>query len=89
MSIKKNYFHGTFSGLMGTHDEETYKFFQGSAVECIVVPRSKTDGILSGNYKVEATQEVLLFVSTFQSFQIISLAPCILITKKLSFVMLH
>ena len=37
-------------GLMGTHDEETWQFFEGSAVECAVVPRSKTDGVLADNF---------------------------------------
>ena len=38
------------AGLMGTHDEETFQFFQGSSVECVVVPRSKTDGVLADNF---------------------------------------
>ena len=35
---------------MGTHDEETWQFFEGTGVECAVVPRSKTDGVLADNF---------------------------------------
>ena len=37
-------------GLMGTHDEETEAFFAGSAVECVLVSRAKTDGILADSF---------------------------------------
>jgi len=37
-------------GLMGTHDEETRLFFEGSAVECVLVSRSKTAGILASEF---------------------------------------
>ena len=37
-------------GLMGTHDEDTRRFFEGTDVECILVPRQKTDGILANSF---------------------------------------
>lgn len=37
-------------GLMGTHDEETRMYFEGTAVECMLVPRAKTEGILASQF---------------------------------------
>ena len=37
-------------GLMGTHDEETRLYFQGSAVECVLVSRMKREGMLASNF---------------------------------------
>ena len=34
----------TLAGMMGTHDEETRIFFEGSAVDCQLVSRGRTDG---------------------------------------------
>ena len=35
---------------MGTHDEETRLYFQGSAVECVLVSRMKREGMLASNF---------------------------------------
>jgi phospholipase D1/2 len=37
-------------GLMGTHDEETRAYFDGTSVECVLVSRAKTDGILADSF---------------------------------------
>ena len=37
-------------GMMGTHDEETKQFFEGSNVVCKLVPRQKTDGVLANTF---------------------------------------
>ena len=38
------------AGMMGTHDEATRNFFAGTAVDCVVVSRSKTDGVLADTF---------------------------------------
>ena len=38
------------AGLMGTHDEETEAFFSGTNVECVLVPRQKTDGVFADSF---------------------------------------
>lgn len=38
------------AGLMGTHDEETRAFFEETAVQCVLVPRSKSDGVLADSF---------------------------------------
>ncbi len=37
-------------GLMGTHDEETRAYFEGSAVECRTISRSKRGGLLASQF---------------------------------------
>ena len=37
-------------GLMGTHDEDTRHYFEGTAVECRAVSRSKKEGILASEF---------------------------------------
>ena len=37
-------------GKMGTHDEDTRRFFEGSNVECVLVGRHKSDGVLSNQF---------------------------------------
>ena len=38
------------AGMMGTHDEETRAFFEGTAVDCVLVSRAKTDGVLADSF---------------------------------------
>lgn len=38
------------AGLMGTHDEETRLFFEGTAVECVLVARGKDEGVLADSF---------------------------------------
>ena len=38
------------AGLMGTHDEETRAFFEGTSVECVLVSRAKTEGVLADSF---------------------------------------
>ena len=40
----------TCPGLMGTHDEETRFYFDGSGVECAIVSRMKRDGMLASEF---------------------------------------
>ena len=37
-------------GFMGTHDEATFEFFSGTAVDCALVGRQKTDGVLADQF---------------------------------------
>lgn len=37
-------------GLMGTHDDETRRYFKRTAVECLLVGRSKREGILASEF---------------------------------------
>ncbi len=37
-------------GLMGTHDEETRLFFNGTGVKCVLVSRAKREGILASEF---------------------------------------
>jgi len=37
-------------GMMGTHDEDTRRYFEGTDVDCVLVPRQKTDGILANQF---------------------------------------
>jgi len=38
------------AGMMGTHDEDTRRYFEGTSVECVLVPRSKSDGVLANEF---------------------------------------
>ena len=38
------------AGMMGTHDEATRNFFAGTAVNCVVVSREKSDGVLADTF---------------------------------------
>lgn len=44
------------AGLMKTHDEETFKFFEGSKVRCFLCPRH-ADKSLTAVQKAELTTE--------------------------------
>ena len=33
--------------MMGTHDEDTRRFFEGTAVDCVLVARNRSEGILA------------------------------------------
>ena len=37
-------------GFMGTHDEETRRFFDDTQVDCVLVGRQKTDGVLANHF---------------------------------------
>ena len=37
-------------GIMGTHDEDTRNYFQGTNVHCALVGRQKTDGVLADQF---------------------------------------
>ena len=37
-------------GFMGTHDEATFEFFNGTDVDCALVGRQKTDGLLADQF---------------------------------------
>ncbi len=38
------------AGLMGTHDEETRQYFEGTAVNCRTIGRSKQEGLLASEF---------------------------------------
>ena len=40
----------TMAGMMGTHDEETRRFFEGTAVDCVLVARGRSEGILADKF---------------------------------------
>jgi hypothetical protein len=35
---------------MGTHDEETWAYFQGTDVQCVLVSRAKEEGVLAREF---------------------------------------
>ena len=37
----------SMAGMMGTHDEDTRRFFEGTAVDCKLVSRGRTDGVIA------------------------------------------
>jgi len=37
-------------GFMGTHDEETRQYFEDTMVDCVLVGRQKTDGVLASQF---------------------------------------
>lgn len=37
-------------GLMGTHDEETWAYFNGTSVQCVLVSRAKEEGVLASEF---------------------------------------
>ena len=45
-----------YGGLMGTHDEETFRFFEGSEVRCFLCPR-RADTSLTIEEQVELDTE--------------------------------
>ena len=34
------------AGMMGTHDEDTRRFFEGTNVNCVLVSRGRSDGVI-------------------------------------------
>ena len=41
---------GMMEGLMGTHDEDTRNYFDGTGVECALVSRCKSSGLLASGF---------------------------------------
>ncbi len=35
---------------MGTHDEETWAYFHGTGVQCVLVSRAKEEGVLASEF---------------------------------------
>ena len=33
--------------MMGTHDEDTRRFFEGTDVNCVLVSRGRSDGVIA------------------------------------------
>jgi len=43
-----------YAGLMGTHDEDTKNYFEGSKVNCVLVSRGRTDGVIMDKFEETA-----------------------------------